>query len=847
MLLDELFSDLSGKGLESEENENISCFEVEQNHTGLESATAEDVTTMEKALERENSCPKSATAEDVTAVEKSLEGENSSLPKTNVIESETNCISSPQRELKLPLVSEMKLSESLESQKWDLDPSSSFGVTASIPFQWEEHPGKPKNPSVEKPDYPLRLPPIRQSGLCCHLDGPSMPRKVPNKISGKLKVFLTSRPSKPISVSKVSSGMTNSNREFSGYSNSDLESIWEEEDDEDEDDDEGEMVQLCRKANPTRAFQVAHSGRSYDSNFSEKYMLGISDFTDNSNRRFSAKSAEFASRRYHSYSPRIGSRSAELGLHASNPFPDSPSSTFRRRSMSRPPSNGDSPSALLANCLVSVIDMSNAVAVEDSTFSILPKKVPNNLSGKVEVVSKRRPLNPISVSKVSTGIINCKQEFSKDNANSDLESIWEEEDEEEMVELCRKTYPSQAFQSLHSRRSYDSNFSENYKWGISDFADNNSRRISTKSAEFAPRRYPYYSPLIGSRSAELGLHICYPFPDNPSSTFNKSSISRSPSNGDSAPALLANCLISAIDMSNAVPVKDSSFSNFKSDDDHISLKSSKMDCLDPNPCKCKPIPEHQTRVFSWASPGQKSLSRELRISHKYDQEFMRAHSMQPANSLNLPKRASSVVGTAWDSPVSDIEFGNSDKVRKTQIKASQSSVNDEEEYTDHKVIDDAWSPQTASRVSLDQGSGFSIPFQSKLSNSSYKHFSSLSLRGSSSSKDEASYSPCSIDATSAKNNWPNGRQRHFKDGLEETEPLLESIDTLKYKGCNKKHYKKRKGAKVQIFCVLLKNFVISCCYPNIIRHPHENGWCRRSSTQIIPDCIKVKQQHLGWR
>lgn len=272
-----------------------------------------------------------------------------------------------------------------------------------------------------------------------------------------------------------------------------------------------------------------------------------------------------------------------------------------------------------------------------------------------------------------------------------------------------------------------------------------------------------------------------------------------------------------------------------------------MDCLDPDPCKCKSTPEHQTRVFSWASPGQKSLSGELRISHKYDQEFMRTHSMQPAKSMNLPKRASSVVRTASDSPVSDIEFGNSDKARKAQIKSSQSSVKDEEEYRDHNVIDHAWSQQLSSRVSLDQGSGFSIPFQSKLSNSSYKHFSSLGLQGSSSSKDEVPYSPCSIDATSAKNKWSSSRQRHFKDDFGENEPLLESMDRLKCKGCHQNHYKKRKGAKVQIFCVLLKDFVISYCFPNIIRHPHENGWCRRSSTQIIPDCIKAKQQHLGWR
>ena len=41
----------------------------------------------------------------------------------------------------------------------------------------------------------------------------------------------------------------------------------------------------------------------------------------------------------------------------------------------------------------------------------------------------------------------------------------------------------------------------------------------------------------------------------------------------------------ATNMSNAVPVENSNFSKFKSPEDYISLKSSKMDCLELNLCK----------------------------------------------------------------------------------------------------------------------------------------------------------------------------------------------------------------------------------------------------------------------
>ena len=55
--------------------------------------------------------------------------------------------------------------------------------------------------------------------------------------------------------------------------------------------------------------------------------------------------------------------------------------------------------------------------------------------------------------------------------------------------------------------------------------------------------------------------------------------------------------------------------------------------------------------------------------------------MQLASTSNLLKKVSPVVKrAAWDSPVLDVEFGNSDKVRKTKIKACQNFMKDEEEY-----------------------------------------------------------------------------------------------------------------------------------------------------------------------
>ena len=66
--------------------------------------------------------------------------------------------------------------------------------------------------------------------------------------------------------------------------------------------------------------------------------------------------------------------------------------------------------------------------------------------------------------------------------------------------------------------------------------------------------------------------------------------------------------------------------------------------------------------------------------------------MQLASSPNLLKKFSSVVKRiVWDSPMLDVEFGNSDKVRKTQIKASHNFMKDEEKNRGDNVIDRACS------------------------------------------------------------------------------------------------------------------------------------------------------------
>ena len=97
---------------------------------------------------------------------------------------------------------------------------------------------------------------------------------------------------------------------------------------------------------------------------------------------------------------------------------------------------------------------------------------------------------------------------------------------------------------------------------------------------------------------------------------------------------------------------------------------------------------------------------------------------------------------------------------------------------------------------------FQFLVKTNSSNSSYKHSSALGLQQSSPRKDKVPCSACSIEATTTKNNCPNNIQRQIKEGREEAKALMEVMDTMKYKGCCEKHYKKRNGAKLQILSVL---------------------------------------------
>ena len=69
-------------------------------------------------------------------------------------------------------------------------------------------------------------------------------------------------------------------------------------------------------------------------------------------------------------------------------------------------------------------------------------------------------------------------------------------------------------------------------------------------------------------------------------------------------------------------------------------------------------------------------------------------------------------------------------------------------------------------------------------------------------KDKVPCNPCNIEVTPVKNNYPNNIKRQIKDGREEAKAFMEVMDTMKYKGCCEKHYKKRIGAKLQILSVV---------------------------------------------
>ena len=97
---------------------------------------------------------------------------------------------------------------------------------------------------------------------------------------------------------------------------------------------------------------------------------------------------------------------------------------------------------------------------------------------------------------------------------------------------------------------------------------------------------------------------------------------------------------------------------------------------------------------------------------------------------------------------------------------------------------------------------FQFLVKTSSSNNSYKNSSPLGLQQISPRKDKVPCNACSIEATTTKNNCPNNIHRQIKEGREEAKALMEVMDTMKYKGCCEKHYKKRNGAKLQILSVV---------------------------------------------
>lgn len=487
------------------------------------------------------------------------------------------------------------------------------------------------------------------------------------------------------------------------------------------------------------------------------------------------------------------------------------------------------------------------------------REMKKNVVGKHKVDVEGRLSTP-AVSKVSSGLEAYKHDVTKDFTASDLESIWEEDYEEEMLELCKKTHCIQDFEDIHSRRSYDWIYPETieeYMLGIGDFADNRSRTCTprrrgmiSKSAELPLRRF--HSPWIGFKSTELGLHDSEikflkmaksPGIDSPCSSWkNIVSDCSKPSPSSSPPALLANCFISLIDMSNAVPVEDSSLKSPVGNDMSIA---SKEDCL--------------ANDGSWQSLVQKSLSGQLRSSQKYHQDLIRSQTVKVASSLQSLKRVSSLVkGIVWNSQgflsqdVKELEC--LEKFRKCQ---SGDPTKDKEEHSDDDDDDDdESSPKNSSVSSFVEASQCLTSSSSSCNDpdclappdcNSCQDLLPLGSPRSRSPKEVVPFGRLENFSNNIvipiKDDCPNHVKRHFSDGIE-TKGSMETMDSAKCKGSYGKHAKKTIHAKMQVFSVLFRNFVISCWVPSATRHTNNIGLCRGSGTNT-KHCIKKKQVYLS--
>eukprot|EP01018_Ginkgo_biloba_P007453 Gb_23456 [translate_table: standard] len=122
-----------------------------------------------------------------------------SIPEEKISRIESNrnaCCMSP--ELKLHLESNREFFNRLRIRKELADqnsegPLARLGTSASIPFKWEEQPGRPKNLSIQEPTVALALPPVRHSSLNSLVGDSQMISNSPRTLSGRLRNILQAK------------------------------------------------------------------------------------------------------------------------------------------------------------------------------------------------------------------------------------------------------------------------------------------------------------------------------------------------------------------------------------------------------------------------------------------------------------------------------------------------------------------------------------------------------------------------------------------------------------------------------------------------------------------------------
>eukprot|EP01018_Ginkgo_biloba_P040707 Gb_24394 [translate_table: standard] len=271
---------------------------------------------------------------------------------------------------------------------------------------------------------------------------------------------------------------------------------------------------------------------------------------------------------------------------------------------------------------------------------------------------------------------------------------------------------------------------------------------------------------------------------------------RSSSNGDrirtsdSAPALLANCLLTMMEMSKAIPVEDSFNHNLilpaliSTEQGKTSLKNND----------------------SWAYMVKKSHHGQIMNSKKYHQEPMRFQSMQAGGS---PKRISSIVTRNVCDSSKSLSWGgkeliNAEEVRKPALhnmSSMPSSFNvpclhliipGEGEH--HKEVendeeDSSSSPMGSTFVFVQGESGCSTPLPSETSGSSEKEGNAGMELVNFWAHPESSSSPESIEGTTRKFRHPNKEPNKFQVGSKD-DAMMEEKEPEEFVGSCGKHSKR---------------------------------------------------------